>query len=56
MTLKCIMHFPHDHFRLLILLRIETYQGLGELNLGSVVFVATLTPVYRIRVDVFNLS
>ena len=50
------LHFPHDPFPLLILLRIETYQGLAEFNHGSVVFVATLTPIYTIGVDVFNPS
>ena len=50
------LHFLHNHFPSLILLRIETYQYLAELNHGSVVFVATLTPIYRIGVDVFNPS
>ena len=50
------LYFLNNHFPLLILLRIETYQDLAELNHGSVVFVATLTPIYRIGVDAFNPS
>ena len=50
------LHFPHNHFPLLILLCIETYQDLAELNHGSVVFVTTPTPIYRIGVDAFNPS